>query len=103
MVMATNGTLLDIELLPIFPPPPGQVSNFIDPDDQMTATVSIHVVCLAFLTVFVVMRIYTRRYIIGKLRLDDCMTPLVDHMEIADAVRLLHIVICMFDQIIAWV
>ena len=62
------------------PPPPGQQANFVDPPDQQTPTIALHTVCLFFVTLCVVIRIYTRRFVHRHLGIDDCETriPRVD-------------------------
>lgn len=59
---------------PVFPPPEGRQSNWIDPEDQTTFIITSHAICLVFVTVFVVLRLYTKVFIARKISLDDCTT-----------------------------
>ena len=54
------------------PPPPGVQPNFVDPENHTKSTIALHTICLTLATLFVVIRIYTRQFINGKLGLDDC-------------------------------
>jgi hypothetical protein len=53
--------------------PPGTVANFINPPDQMKGVVALHTTCLVIVTLAVTLRIYTRKVIIRRLGIDDCM------------------------------
>jgi hypothetical protein len=66
---------------PAFPPPPGVIPNFVNPDSQDTATIVLHTVCLTLTTFFIVMRVYTRHFISLWLGWDDCELASFAHLQ----------------------
>jgi hypothetical protein len=60
------------KIIPVLPPPPGVQSNWVNPENQKDAMIATHTICLFFVTLCVCIRLYTRRFIAGKLGLDDC-------------------------------
>ena len=54
------------------PAPPGVEPNFIDPLNQNLAHDILHAVGLSVVSVFFVIRLYTRYFIIRRLGWDDC-------------------------------
>lgn len=57
----------------LIPPPPGVEPNLIDPPSQTPNNIALHTICLTFVTLFVIIRLYTRIYITkAKLWIDDC-------------------------------
>lgn len=71
MNAAMSTTLTNSEDLPALAPPPGVISNFVNPPslgDRLTATLA---TCLSLSTIFVSVRIYTRLFIIKPLKWDD--------------------------------
>lgn len=64
-------TTIDPTKIPVFPPPPGMVSNFSDPHTYGKESVATHVILLSLATIAVLVRLYTRGWIKGKLRADD--------------------------------
>ncbi|KAF2113820.1 hypothetical protein BDV96DRAFT_578384 [Lophiotrema nucula] len=53
------------------PPPPGVEPNFEDPDNRMRENITLHAIFLTLTTCCVLMRIYTRHFVIRKLGWDD--------------------------------
>jgi hypothetical protein len=53
--------------------PPGTIANFINPPDQMTGVTILHATCLTVVTLSLALRLYTRKFIVRKLAIDDCM------------------------------
>jgi hypothetical protein len=53
--------------------PAGTVPNFINPPDQMKGVIALHTTCLVIVTLAVALRIYTRKVIVRRLGVDDCM------------------------------
>ncbi|EPE31836.1 hypothetical protein GLAREA_11918 [Glarea lozoyensis ATCC 20868] len=51
--------------------PPGTVSNYINPPDQMTGVIILHTTCLTIVTLSLTLRLYTRKFIVRKLAIDD--------------------------------
>ena len=58
--------------IPALPPPPGVVSNFENPPSEATSIITVTAVFLAFMLAMVMMRIYTKGWIIRSLGWDDC-------------------------------
>lgn len=59
--------------LPALPPPPGQSSNFADPDSQGHVYTGVATAIIAVMIVLVTTRQYTKYFIIRELGWDDCM------------------------------
>jgi len=57
------------------PPPPGVTPNFDNPESKAYQVIIASVVSPAIALVFLLLRLYTKRYIIGKLNIDDCTCP----------------------------
>ncbi|KAG9237454.1 hypothetical protein BJ875DRAFT_152680 [Amylocarpus encephaloides] len=55
--------------------PPGTKPNYIDPVNQTTTLIALHTVCLTVVTISVSLRLYTRKFIVNSLGVDDylCM------------------------------
>ena len=71
---------LDLAQLPAGRPPQGTSSNFINPVTLKTPVVAINVVFLSLATLFVILRLYTRRFLNRALGPEDCvyLNPLND-------------------------
>ena len=63
---------LDLSQLPAGRPPYGTSPNFVNPVTLKTPVVTINVVFLALATLFVSLRIYTRKFLNRILGQDDC-------------------------------
>jgi len=59
-------------MIGVMPPPPGQKATFENPPSQMTGNIVLHSVCLLLVTLSVLLRLYTRKYINRELSLDNC-------------------------------
>lgn len=53
------------------PPPPGQISNFLNPPNHDAEIVEMHTVCVTLITLFVGMRVYIRAFVLRQFALDD--------------------------------
>ena len=62
----------DLSKIPAVPAPGGEVSNFDNPDNKITATLVLISVCLAIMTIMMLVRIYTRTVVKKSMGLDDC-------------------------------
>lgn len=62
-------------------PPPGVVPNFVDPENHLKETIISHIIVLIFVTLFVGLRVYTRRFITRQLSWDDCKARHVKCLE----------------------
>ena len=56
-------------------PPVGATLNSKDPPSLMAQDIALHTICLFFVTLFLMIRVYTRRITNQRLRWDDCMAP----------------------------
>ncbi len=63
-------------------PPSGARSNFVDPPSQKGLIVAVAVLAIILSTLFVCLRIYTRRFINRRLWWDDCWSSLDKHHPI---------------------
>jgi hypothetical protein len=59
-------------LMPARMPPPGVVSNLIDPVSTGYQQTTCNILCLIFVTLFVGLRIYTRIRLVKCVGWDDC-------------------------------
>lgn len=57
---------------PVIPPPPGVVSNFDPYNSRGHTTVNAVIVCTVLAASFVLMRLWTKVFIIRQLWWDDC-------------------------------
>ncbi|KAF2182386.1 hypothetical protein K469DRAFT_669767 [Zopfia rhizophila CBS 207.26] len=64
-------TMMDPTKIPVFPPPPGMMSNVGNPHTYRKESVATHVILLSFATLAVIVRLYTRGWIKGRLQADD--------------------------------
>lgn len=53
------------------PPPPGLQANFLHPQTAIKSAIALHTICLVFVTLCILIRIYTRHFISHNLGLDD--------------------------------
>ncbi|MCJ1268849.1 hypothetical protein MMC22_008737 [Lobaria immixta] len=77
------------KLVPALPPPPGQTSNFVDPDSLYKWNVLCVTMCLVFTTLVFVPRTYVRLAIKREWILEDCTYSLA--VSIANLVDLVQI------------
>lgn len=59
--------------MPAMPPPDGQKSNFINPTYQGDKFLIVNCVFLPLAVIALVVRIWTRIFIVRNFRSDDCM------------------------------
>lgn len=64
--------IIDLSKIPLMKPPPGEVSNFINPPSIGNAIIIVQVVFLTLMLGFVALRIYTRGFLNRSLGWDDC-------------------------------
>lgn len=57
---------------PAMAPPPGLYSNFIDPSNLDVYVIITLVFCMTFSTVAVLVRMYTKIFLIRKVLVEDC-------------------------------
>lgn len=67
-----NIPLAILEQLPGMPPPPGQVSNFVDPPSLLTAVVVVLTISSVLMVVAVGLRVYSKWSSARSFTLDDC-------------------------------
>jgi hypothetical protein len=53
------------------PPPPGVTPNYVDPPSLFAETVALNTVLITLMTIALALRVYARRFIVGKLWWDD--------------------------------
>ena len=61
-----------LDTTPVRPPPPGQDSNFINPESRSYQLVIIISILSAFIALLVPLRVYTRLRITRSFGADDC-------------------------------
>ena len=65
--------------LAALPAPPGLASNFVDPPSKASGDVVTQAVCLAFATLLVGMRMYTKVRVLKNPGWDDCEQKTSNH------------------------
>ena len=68
----SSDTAYNIYTAPAGPPPPGQVSNFVNPFYLRTISFTTHALCLAISTIAVALRIFTKVHVMKQFRSEDC-------------------------------
>lgn len=66
-----NSNQLDPSHIPLVPPIPPQVSNFVDPPTLGTTIIAISILCLALMLPFAALRMYSKAWIVRSLGWDD--------------------------------
>ena len=61
-----------VEIEPGMKPPGGVEPNFIDPPTQQRLIIAVAVLAISLSTIFVSLRVYTRRFVNRRLWWDDC-------------------------------
>jgi hypothetical protein len=62
---------MDPDHVPLSPPTPPQVSNFVNPATLAPTIIAISTICLAVMIPFVIIRIYSKARIVKALWWDD--------------------------------
>ena len=57
--------------LPMVPPPPGVASNFNDPETRARPCIIIAIICLSLIWPVVVMRVYSKSWVLKTFGWDD--------------------------------
>jgi hypothetical protein len=70
--MSSPSELNPDHLTPALPPPPGQVSNYVNPDSLWKWNVLTTTLCLFFVTVAFALRTYVRGIIKRDWLFEDC-------------------------------
>ena len=70
------------ENTPAIPPPPGVVSNFIDPKTLQPSLIAVNATFLSLMLIAVVIRLYSRGVIVHAVGWDDCMISLDLRMKV---------------------
>lgn len=70
---------MELADIPAGLPPPGVTPNFVNPPSLRDPTITANAVFLSLSTVFVLLRIYTRKWLTRMLKWDDfaCVIALV--------------------------
>ncbi|KAI4220652.1 MAG: hypothetical protein L6R36_007465 [Xanthoria steineri] len=66
----------------VIPPPSGTQSNFVNPPNQTAAATALHAICILAVTCCVLVRLYTRKFIIHQIGWDDYCCVLAYAMTI---------------------
>lgn len=59
---------------PAMAPPSGVIPNFVDPPNIEHVIILVLVLCVVLQTLALLMRIYTKVFIIRKMAVEDCMS-----------------------------
>lgn len=69
---------LDPSQIPAMTPPDGVTSNFVDPESRASATRIVICIALALMSLFLVLRVYSRLKTRGTFEVDDCESTILD-------------------------
>jgi hypothetical protein len=64
--------MADQTITPAMPPPAGQTSNFINPDYASTKFIAVNSVFLPLALIALIVRTWTRLFVVRSFRWDDC-------------------------------
>lgn len=67
-----NGSLPDFSKIPVSPPPPGVVPNFVNPTNVIGEFTAIAAIGSLITIVVVGLRLYTRAVIVKQIGYEDC-------------------------------
>ena len=59
---------------PALAPPPGMTSNFVNPPNLDHLTIGVFTLCMMLATLTVILRMWTKLFIIRQTALEDCMS-----------------------------
>lgn len=62
----------DLSKIPTMPPPPGLMSNFVNPPTRAGEVIAAFSICFALATIFVGLRLYVRLAMIRMFGISDC-------------------------------
>ena len=65
---------MDLSQIPAVAPPPGAVSNLVDPPSEQVATIAICAVLVPLVVLFVGGRIFHNVHVVHRVGIDDCET-----------------------------
>ena len=63
---------ISLKDIPKMPPPPGQTSNFVNPDNQAELTLIMSSIFIGLVLTFGGIRVYSRAYLARSFTKDDC-------------------------------
>jgi hypothetical protein len=75
------GAAVDLSQIPAGAPPPGVTPDFDSADNYKHRNIVLHSIVVAFTTIAVLVRLYTRAIVKKKFGVDDCEYGAVQHME----------------------
>lgn len=64
---------MDLSKIPVAPPPPGVTPNFDNPEGSKFKIYSVSLAMCSSATLVLLLRLYTRFYLLRTYGLDDCM------------------------------
>lgn len=64
---------------PAMAPPPGAVPNFVDPPNLDHIVILVLTLCMSFSTIAVLLRMYTKLFVLRKIAFEDCMFRCLCH------------------------
>lgn len=64
--------VMDLDHVPLGPPTPPQVSNFVNPPTLAPTIIAISTICLAVMIPFAIIRMYSKAWIVKAFWWDDC-------------------------------
>ena len=71
MALSSEFANMDISRIPAMPPPPGEIPDFVNPESRAYGTVIALATITAVMLVFVLLRIYSKLFVVKNFGLDD--------------------------------
>ena len=76
-----NTTVINLDELPAMIPPPGVTSNFVTPYSEGRDIYITVAVCIGLITPALLIRLFTKAYLIKRINLEDCELKMLLHHE----------------------
>jgi uncharacterized membrane protein YdjX (TVP38/TMEM64 family) len=71
----SSEAMMDPATTPAMPAPPGEVNNLVDAYSQQGSLIVAAALTLSFSAVFVLIRVFTKAWVMRQMRSEDCKQP----------------------------
>lgn len=72
---------------PAMAPPPGVIPNFVDPPNLLHIFILVLTLCVSLPTIAILLRMYTKLFILRKVVFEDCRFQPLRRYSLADVVQ----------------
>lgn len=67
----------DINSIPAMAPPPGQTSNFDNPETMHTTVLAVAIATIGLMTMGVAVRVFTKGFIMRDMKIEECQSTMI--------------------------